>query len=217
MPFLGVPVGLVVALVAGGYQPAAVEQIYPKGTILTASPRQRLGAYLLDFAFAYFTLGVGWLIWFAIVAPRGQTPAKQLLNLYVLHDDGARAGGGYIWLREVLIKGLLFGFISIATLYVAWFFAALWCVWDRDRQCLWDKVGSTLVAYSPLGVRPHTRTEASMPGGTLLPTEYSAPLRTAPATDSATQPARGLFCTACGTRSNTTDEFCSNCGTHLAN
>lgn len=220
-PLLGVPVGFVIALIAGGYQPGSVEQIYPTNTIRTASPRQRLGAYLLDAVLAYSTLGIGWFIWFVIVAPRGQTPAKQLLNMYVLHDDGARAGGGYIWLRELVIKGLLFGVISLFTLYLVWFFAALWCVWDRDRQCLWDKVGSTFVAYSPLGIRPHTKTEAALAGGALLPATEFARGQSAPAPSHVTpgqappqdnNPAQGVFCSSCGTRADEAAQFCMSCG-----
>jgi hypothetical protein len=29
--------------------------------------------------------------------------------------------------------------------------ASLWCLWDPDKQCGWDKVMSSYVAYSPTG------------------------------------------------------------------
>jgi hypothetical protein len=37
--------------------------------------------------------------------------------------------------------------------------AGLWCTWDKNRQCLWDKMGTTYVAHSPNGFKPETATE----------------------------------------------------------
>ena len=34
---------------------------------------------------------------------------------------------------------------------IGWFIAALWCTWDKDRQCLWDKIIETYVVYAPSG------------------------------------------------------------------
>ena len=79
-----------------------------------------------------------------------------------------------MWVREVLVKGLLFGFVAVFTLYVAWVLAALWCVWDRDRQCLWDKVAGTYVAHSALGYRPQTADEIRLAGGD-MPARGGAP------------------------------------------
>jgi uncharacterized RDD family membrane protein YckC len=166
--FLAAPLALVVGLIAGGRRATdPVERFYSEDELQTASPRRRLGAYLLDGLIATFTVWIGWLVWFAFVAPRGQTPGKQLLSIYVLRDDGTRAGGGYMWLRELLMKSVVFGVVSFFTLYIGWIIAALWCVWDRDRQCLWDKLVSTYVAYSPLGVRPKTRAEIALTGSSL--------------------------------------------------
>lgn len=139
--------------------PRFVESVFRPEQLVTASPGRRLGAYLLDVVLLTVTLGIGWLIWFAFTAPRGQTPAKQLLNMYVLRRDGTRAGGWYMWLREFIIKDLLFWFINLMTVGVAWLIAAAFCLWDKDRQCLWDKVGSTYVAYSPMGFVPATARE----------------------------------------------------------
>ena len=119
----------------------------------------------------FVTLGVGWLIWFLIVAQRGQTPGKQMLGMYIMREDGSRAGGWYTVLREIGVKFLLFGTvisaISGATNGLGgllWIPAALWCTWDRERQCLWDKVISTYVAHSPQGYRPPTAEELRMRG-----------------------------------------------------
>jgi hypothetical protein len=90
-----------------------------------------------------------------------------MLDLYVIRDDGTRAGGGYMWLREGVVKDLLFGIVlSLMSSGIAFIVAALWLLWDKDRQCLWDKITQTHVAYSPYGFRPETRQEQDF-GGTV--------------------------------------------------
>jgi uncharacterized RDD family membrane protein YckC len=133
---------------------------------VTASPGRRLGAYLLDALLIILTLGIGWLIWFIFTAMDGQTPAKKLLGLYIIKADATRAGGGYTWLREFLIKGLVTGLINLIACGVYSLVAGLWCTWDKDRQCLWDKMSGTFVAWSPSGYKPLTageRVAAGMP------------------------------------------------------
>src|SRR5687767_5222151 len=67
--------------------------------------RRFFGDFLLEGLLAVLTLGIGWLIWFAIVAPKGQTPAKQLLSVYIHDfDTGQRASAGKVWLREIVWK-----------------------------------------------------------------------------------------------------------------
>lgn len=131
----------------------------------TASPGRRLGGYALDVLLTIVTLFIGWLIWFIIVAPRGQTPGKQLLGMYVMREDGSRAGGWYMWLREFVVKGLVFG-VLIATITggLAWVVAALWCLWDRERQCLWDKVHRNLRRALAAGLPAGDGERAALPG-----------------------------------------------------
>lgn len=150
------PLGLIVALTTSGraYPDSFVTRELHASGLATATPARRMGGYLLDGLIAWLTLGIGWLIWLAIVAPRGQTPGKALVSTYVVRRDGSRAGGWFIWGREILNKGLLFGLISLLTLYVGFVISALWCLWDKDKQCLWDKVGGTYVAYAPGGPTP---------------------------------------------------------------
>ncbi len=136
-----------------------IEAFYPAGELETATPLRRLGGAALDIVLVVVTLVIGYVIWFLIVAPRGQTPGKQLTGMYIMREDGSRAGGWYTVLREIVVEGLLFGLISSLTFYLGFIIGALWCTWDRDRQCLWDKITSTYVAYSPDGYKPLTRTE----------------------------------------------------------
>ena len=142
-----------------------IEACYPLERLQTATPGRRLSGALLDSLILILTLYLGWLIWFVIVAPRGQTPGKQMLGMYVMREDGSRAGGGYGWLREIVVKHLLFGsIVSTITLGFGILLAAVWCTWDRERHCLWDKVTSTYVAYSPRGYRPSTAAELRLLG-----------------------------------------------------
>ena len=148
-----------------------IEAFYPPEQLQTASQGRRLGGWALDGLVTIVTLGVGWVIWFLIVAQRGQTPGKQMLGMYIMREDGSRAGGWYTILREIVVKVLLFGtvisVIAGATNGVGellWLPAALWCTWDRERQCLWDKVTSTYIAHSPEGYRPPTADELRMRG-----------------------------------------------------
>ncbi|MDA0351810.1 MAG: RDD family protein [Chloroflexi bacterium] len=139
--------------------------------ITTATPARRLTASVLEVALFVCTFAIGWVIWFLIVAPRGQTPAKVLLSTYVMREDGSRAGGWYMWGREALVKWLLFSFLNTFTFGVASTLAALWCLWDDDKQCGWDKVMSSYVAYSPHDP-PSRRTDIAAdpgPGATAGP------------------------------------------------
>ena len=147
-----------------------IEAFYPPEQLQTATQGRRLGGWALDTLVAIVTLGVGWLIWFLIVAQRGQTPGKQMLGMYIMREDGSRAGGWYTILREIVIKGLYNIAISVLSGATGglgsmlWPVGPLWCTWDRERQCLWDKVANTYIAHSPAGYRPSTAEELRMRG-----------------------------------------------------
>ncbi len=132
-----------------------------------ASQGRRLAAFLLDIPLFFITLGIGWLIWLLVVGGRGQNPAKQILGMHVVLADGNRAGLGRMLLREIIAKwgafvlldyvlgfadGDVAGWVSLAAFAVA----ALWCTWDANRQCLWEKVVGTYVVRevdAPVGGR----------------------------------------------------------------
>lgn len=106
---------------------------------------RRFSAVLLDFLFFYLLLIVGWFIWFAFTANQGQTPGKQLLGLRVIQLDGTVAPPGTMWLREVVIKGILWYSIT-AGLSVG---AFIWAFFDKDRQTVHDKMVNTYVIHYP--------------------------------------------------------------------
>ena len=135
-------------------------------TVTLASRKRRFAGFIIDQLILNFTVGVGWLIWFLIIAGRGQTPAKQLLSLYVVREDGRLASYGWMLLREIVVKSIIFAapvlvlgvigvvvggaagtafaFLSYA---IALIVVPLWCVWDKNRQSLWDKAVRTLVIH----------------------------------------------------------------------
>ena len=115
--------------------------------VTPASPGIRLGAYLLEGVLILVTLGIGWLIWAAIVSAGGQTPAKQLLSLRVIGADTLRPVG---FARMFFMRGLIAGFVAYfaitCTLYIILFMP----FWDHPwNQNIWDKVSNTYVVNDP--------------------------------------------------------------------
>lgn len=121
-----------------------------------ASPGKRLGAYVLDFVilflayatFIFFDIFarqmrhavaaflVAYLILVSILYAKGQTPGKAVLGMYVVKENGQRAGFFTMLFREwigKLVSGMLFGL------------GYLWILIDRDRQAWHDKLASTYV------------------------------------------------------------------------
>ncbi|MXV79798.1 MAG: RDD family protein [Chloroflexi bacterium] len=151
-----------------------VLSVDPHRRSYAATRWSRLGAFALDYLIIWLTVGVGWLIWLAIVAPRGQSPGKSLLGLHVIRTTGVQAATRHIWLREfgwdlaigliAVLLLLLLGAVAstVGELFILWFwltmlfwafslFDAAWVLWDRDRQTLHDKVLGTLVVERTRG------------------------------------------------------------------
>ena len=134
-----------------------------------ASPGRRLAGFALDWVLSFLTVSIGWIIWWLIVARSGRSPAKQLLGMRIIREDGAPAGLGRMVLRFVVVINLapillmgvlvylLDDYVVVAGYYLGFAVAALWCVWDANRQCLWDKVVNTRVVHD----RALERTEVS--------------------------------------------------------
>ncbi len=115
--------------------------------------RRFWGTYLLESILFLITLIIGWYIWLAFTASTSQTPAKRLLNVYVLDiQTGQPIKAGRVWVREVLVKQLLVNLLGAITSGIAGFVDALWVLIDKNRQSLHDKVVSTIVVYAPSGL-----------------------------------------------------------------
>jgi uncharacterized RDD family membrane protein YckC len=110
----------------------------PRGTVKMASRGMRLASWLVNLILMVLTLYIGWIIWWFIVAPRGQNPGKAILGLRVIRTDGRAVDTGTMLVRGLV--GFAFGLFVIVQLA-----DDLWLLWDKDAQTLHDKVASTVV------------------------------------------------------------------------
>ena len=133
---------------------------FPDAEVFAAGRLRRLAGHLLESLLIAGLLGVGWLIWLWFVAPRSQSPAKALLDMYILTEDGHPASARRVWAREVLVQVIGFGFLAWLIGGMANVADALWIFFDPDRQTLHDKVANTLVVRAAHGL------EALRGGGT---------------------------------------------------
>lgn len=118
---------------------------YPPG-VQPASPWMRLAGYVLEAILQTVTLGIGWLVWAAVIAGKGQTPAKQLLKMRVVDTrDHRPVGFPRMFFMRGIVAGLVAGLAIVVTLGIILFMP----FWDRRNQNLWDKVSSTVVVSDP--------------------------------------------------------------------
>jgi uncharacterized RDD family membrane protein YckC len=123
-----------------------------------SSVRRRFYAYLLDAILAGLTLGIGWIIWSLLAWRRGQSPAKQLMGMYVVHD-GRPASWKRMAAREILAKGVA-GLVCGLVIYTAKGLSGpvyllvcalalipyyFWMVFDAENRALWDQPAGTHV------------------------------------------------------------------------
>jgi uncharacterized RDD family membrane protein YckC len=98
--------------------------------------------------------GIAYLVAIFLYAPllmaregggNGQTWGKQIVGISAVRDVGQPFDFGNAFLREFVIKGLLFGTVG------GWFFGIptlldyLWPLWDDENRCLHDMVAKTHV------------------------------------------------------------------------
>lgn len=119
-----------------------------EGTLIElAKQANRILVTIAAFAGVLAIIIIGYIVWWLIALGRGQTPGKQIVGIRVIKDDGSPSNWGYTFLREFVIKFLLLGFISEATLGIARLVDYLWPLWDRAEmmQTLHDKMLGTIV------------------------------------------------------------------------
>ena len=114
--------------------------------------RRFWGSYMLEGLLMIVTLFIGWLIWLIFTSKTGQSPAKRLLNLYVVKlDTGRGIGQADSWIREVLVKILAVGAAGLIIPFASQI-DAIWIFFDKNRQTLHDKILSQIVVYAPAGL-----------------------------------------------------------------
>jgi uncharacterized RDD family membrane protein YckC len=137
-PQPGMPAPVVHVNVAA---PTTSRPTLPPGVEIT-NPGMRLVAYLLEGVLVLITLGVGWLIWAAIIVGGGQTPAKKIMGQRVISADGrGPVGFGTMFFLRGIIAPFVAFFAIMFTLGVLLFMP----LWDKRNQNIWDKVSGCLV------------------------------------------------------------------------
>lgn len=108
----------------------------PEGTVVMGGRGERILAWFVNALILIFTLFIGWLIWWFIVAPKGQNPGKAVVGLRVIRTNGEAVGTG-----GMFVRGLAAFVAGLIPLYLD----DLWMLWDRDAQTLHDKLVNTVV------------------------------------------------------------------------
>jgi uncharacterized RDD family membrane protein YckC len=75
----------------------------------------------------------------------GQTWGKQIVGIRVVRDDGQSIDLGFGFLREFVVKNLLFGVVGGFFAGIPTLLDYLWPLWDDQNRCLHDMVVSTHV------------------------------------------------------------------------
>ena len=111
----------------------------------------RFGAALLDGLFVLFTIGIGFVVNFFLMAREGEkngmTLGKQVCNIRVVKEDGTPVDIGFALLRDLLIKTILIGWIG-GFFLIPVVANYLWPLWDERNQALHDKMAKSYVVKS---------------------------------------------------------------------
>lgn len=81
-----------------------------------------------------------------LIARYGWTVGDRLASVRVLRSDGSRLDGGVAFVREFVVKSILFGMVGVfVTFGIATLLNYLWPLWDERSQALHDKIVGTVV------------------------------------------------------------------------
>ena len=146
LPLLGLALALLLALL---FTVEVVETRTDSLVIVSRGP-EAWGVGILQgvvFVVAFVSLAVlaAYVVWWLFALRRGQTPGKQLLGIRVIKSNGEPSGWGYTFVRELVIKGMVGGFLSGMSAGIYWVVDHLWPLFDSDRQAIHDKMVDTLV------------------------------------------------------------------------
>ena len=116
---------------------------HPTSGDYAAPYMRRLAGEILDLLL--FLLLPIWLYWMWFTSRDGQSPAKSLLDLYVIAESGQPITPQRMWVRELVIKRLLLGLIGYLFTLLGPIINAGWILLNPDRQCVHDRMVGTLV------------------------------------------------------------------------
>ena len=141
----------------------------PEGTVVMAGRGERLLAWLVSGLILIFTLFIGWVIWWFIVAPRGQNPGKAVVGIRVIRTNGDAVRTGGMFVRG--LAGIVAGVIPL-------YLDDLWILWDRDAQTLHDKLVNTVVVRASGSEKIVERGDIGpLPAGVTPPPVYAPPIK----------------------------------------
>jgi uncharacterized RDD family membrane protein YckC len=75
----------------------------------------------------------------------GQTWGKQIVGIRVVRDTGEPVSLGFGFLRELVVKAFVFGFLGGFLLSIPTILDWLWPLWDDENRCLHDMLVKTHV------------------------------------------------------------------------
>ncbi|HEU4759506.1 MAG TPA: RDD family protein [Dehalococcoidia bacterium] len=154
-----------------------------EGTVVMAGRGERLLAWLISGLILIFTLFIGWLIWWFIVAPRGQNPGKAVVGIRVIRTNGDSVRTGGMFVRG--LAGVLAGLIPL-------YLDDLWILWDRDAQTLHDKLVNTVVVRAKGSEKIVERGDLGpLPAGVTPPPLYAPPINLSSSPPPPAQPPAG--------------------------
>jgi uncharacterized RDD family membrane protein YckC len=82
---------------------------------------------------------------FLMARTNGKTLGRMAFGIRVVRANGQPMTFWYAMLREVVVKALLFGFLSSFTFGIASLLDVLWPLWDEENRALHDFVVNTRV------------------------------------------------------------------------
>jgi uncharacterized RDD family membrane protein YckC len=179
-----------------------------------ASRWERLLAWFVNTLLVLLTLVIGWIIWWFIVAPKGQNPGKAVVGLRVIKTDGTAGTTGIMFVRGLV--GWAAGIVPFGNIV-----DSAWLLWDKDAQTLHDKVVGTVVVKAKGSEKiVDAGGLGAPPAGVTAPPAYAPPVSfPASSPPGASPQARGadeVFCKNCGRAVKADAQFCPNCGASIA-
>jgi uncharacterized RDD family membrane protein YckC len=116
----------------------------PVGTVLAPVGR-RIGAYFLSIVLAIVTLGIGYIIWGAILWGRGTSPALNVLGMRVWQPQNGRPAGWWGMALRDIVGGFVQGILSIITVLIS----LILFLSTREHKSICDFIGGTVVIHDP--------------------------------------------------------------------
>jgi len=102
------------------------------GTIVRSGRTSRFLALFTDLILIVATLGIGWLAWCVVLAPKGQSPGDAFAGVRIIRKDGTAASLGRLAAR-LGVRILLFGLLDYLCVFV-----------NKDARTLHDLATCTI-------------------------------------------------------------------------